>query len=546
MNLDKNMNKKVFLNKYICHVLESVLYDLFPKKLKIINKEIFEDKFYIDFNNEIEISSYDFAEIEKKIKAKIVPENKHLNEFFVKENVNFFILKYFKLLSLSSSQYNKNDEQSINLKRIYGKAFKSKKDLKIFIFEQEKEKTQDHRFLNKKLNYFMFSDLVGAGLPILLEKAVIVKNLIREEIHHLENFHNYRRVETPVLATRKIYEISGHLKNYSKTMFPTIKLDHEDLILRPMTCPHHCQIFDSKIISYNDLPFRICEDANLFRYEYSGGLKGIERVRSMVLADSHVFISNNLLKNELKNIISMIKNFLFNFNIEIDYYRLSISDKNKSKFKNNNLLQKEAEEILVDVLTEMNIPYELGVGEAAFYGPKIDIQIKTKLNTDITISTVQLDYILPEKFNLNYIDDNNQKIHPILIHHGIIGTYERFISILLEQSQGLLPLWLAPIQIAIIPINNDIHLMACQEINEIFLKNGFRTKLYGSDDRFNKKIFLAQNELINYFLILGDRNIKSETISIRTCKNKKTTDYKIFDLINILKREIINKGKNVD
>ncbi|MGL5643330.1 MAG: threonine--tRNA ligase, partial [Metamycoplasmataceae bacterium] len=347
---------------------------------------------------------------------------------------------------------------------IYGTAWESKKELDKFLQILAERKERDHRKIGKELNLFTFDKLSGQGFPIWLEDGMRIKRRIEKTILELDDKYGFDEVLTPIVGEKELYVKSGHWEHYKDDMFAPIVADAENLILRPMTCPHHILIYSSSRRSYRELPIRYSEQSNLFRHEKSGALTGMERVRSMQLTEGHIFARRDQIISEFKRNFALISEALNIFNIEIDYVSLSIRDpENKEKYFDDDTMWENAEKDLVKVLQELNINYVEMKGEAAFYGPKIDIQIKTALGHEITMSTLQLDFLLPRRFDLHYINDAGEFEIPVLIHRGLIGTYERFLAILLEQTKGNLPFWLAPRQVVIIPVDT-IHKEFAEEI----------------------------------------------------------------------------------
>ncbi|AHF61109.1 hypothetical protein P344_04155 [Spiroplasma mirum ATCC 29335] len=428
--------------------------------------------------------------------------------------VNTKYVKAYKILSLAGA-YWQDDSKNKMLQRIYGSAHLSKELFSEFLVMLAERKERDHRKIGKDLEIFTFDKLVGPGLPIWLPNGMSLKRAIQDFIREKEWEYDFIEVDTPVIGTSEMYKISGHWDHYKENMFPPMVQDHEVSVLRPMSCPHHIAIYNSKPRSYRELPLRLAEHAIMHRYESSGSLTGLERVRMMQLTDSHIFVRNDQIKEEFKRCFKLINETLTAFNIEVDYYSLSLRDVNdKEKYYDDDEMWDHAERMLQEALDELKIKYVPMPGEAAFYGPKLDIQIKTALNHEITVSTLQFDFLLPQKFNLSYIDQNGEKATPTIIHRGLIGTYERFIAILLEQTKGVLPLWLAPRQIAIIPVN-ETHFPYAQEIYQKLKTLKLRTFIDFRDERLSYKIRDAQVSKIPYQLVLGDNEMNDNTITYR-------------------------------
>lgn len=451
-------------------------------------------------------------------------------------------IKHFQLTSVTGA-YWLGDDKNKQLQRISGICDWEAAALVAKMAEIEKRKNYDHRVLGKKLNIFMFSDEVGKGLPIFLPNGMTIKKALQSYLREQEFKWDYQEVSTPVLGSVSLYQKSGHWDHYQENMFDPIEKDHERMVLRPMTCPHHCMIYQSVPRSYRDLPLRLSEHALLFRYESSGALTGLERVRSMELTDSHIFVRPDQIKEEFKRCYHLITEVLQTLKIKIAYFSLSLRDPNdKEKYYNDDQMWDQAEDQLRTVLNELKIDYQEMVGEAAFYGPKFDIQIKTPLGHEITISTIQFDFLLPKKFNLTYIDNKNREMSPVIIHRGLIGTYERFIATLLEQTQGVFPLWLAPKQVAILPINDSEPIVKyCQEILDTLKGQDIRAEIV-TEDTLGKRIRLVHEDKIPYVLIIGAREERAKLLtyhSYQTQKENKTVNKEEF--INLLTKEILEK-----
>lgn len=380
---------------------------------------------------------------------------------------------------------------------------------------------------------------------------MIIKKVLQEYLRQEEFKWEYQEVSTPILGSVGLYKTSGHWDHYQENMFTPIKKEEEELVLRPMTCPHHCMIYTSIPRSYKDLPLRLSEHALLYRYETSGALTGLERVRSMELTDAHIFARKDQIKSEFKRCYQLIAEVLKTLNIKIDYLSLSLRDPlDKEKYFKDDKMWNEAEHDLREVLNELKLEYKEMIGEAAFYGPKLDIQIKTALGHEITISTIQFDFLLPTKFNLTYtlpVPTNKDKIienKPVIIHRGLIGTYERFIATLLEQTGGALPLWLAPRQIAILPINETKPILAyANEIYQICKKNNIRAEIF-TEGMLGKKIREAQIQKIPYQIIIGEKELSSKNLSYVKYGAAKANlpPIAVEEFFKLLKSQIKNKN----
>ncbi|WKX02304.1 threonine--tRNA ligase [Candidatus Mycoplasma mahonii] len=440
-------------------------------------------------------------------------------------------IKHFKLLNLAGA-YWKGDSKNAQLTRIYGTAWETKEELRAYLQILQERKERDHRKIGKEMNIFTFNHLAGQGFPIWLEDGMIIKNNIQSYIRKLEGSYGFREVSTPAFGSKKLYEISGHWAHYQDDMFPVIELENEELVMRPMTCPHHVLIYGSKRRSYRDLPIRMSEQAQLYRYEKSGALTGLERVRSMVLTEGHVFARTDQIIDEFKNSYKLIMEALDKFNIEVDYISLSLRDpEDKEKYLDDDDMWNKAESDLVNVLKELKIVYIEKIGEAAFYGPKIDIQVKSALGHEITLSTLQLDFLLPKRFDISYIDKDENKVTPVLIHRGLIGTYERFIAILLEQTKGDLPFWLAPRQATIIPVSHELHQEYADNIYKKLVDEGIRVHMDDRNERVSKKIREAQTSKTKWQIVIGDEEVKNNTINIRAYGSNKQKAFSVDEFI---------------
>ncbi len=443
-------------------------------------------------------------------------------------------IKYFKVLSLAGS-YWRGDSNNEQLTRIYATAWETKTDLEEYLNLLIERKERDHRKLGKDMNLFLFDSLSGQGFPNWLEDGMKIRNRIMKEILLLDSKYGFNEVSTSIVGEKQLYVTSGHWDHYQEDMFKPIDCESEKLVLRPMTCPHHVLLYKSKRRSYRELPIRYSEQSPLFRYEKSGALTGMERVRSMLLTEGHLFVRKDQIVQEFKHCYKMISEALKIFDIKIDYVSLSLRDpKNKEKFFNDDKMWNQAENDLRNVLKELNVKYEEKIGEAAFYGPKIDIQIKTVLGHEITMSTLQLDFLLPKRFEIDFVNSNNELETPIIIHRGLIGTYERFLAILLEQTKGNLPFWLAPKQIVLIPVTNDKHLKFTEKLYDDLKNNNFYVEIDDRNERMNKKIREAQISKAKIQIVIGDEEIKSKKLSLRFYGETEVIKVESKDLIKYL------------
>ena len=454
---------------------------------------------------------------------------------------NVKLLKNFKLLKFSGAYY-KGDSKNKMLQRVYGVCFDTPEALEKHLAELEDAKARDHRKLGKDLGIFMFSDLVGKGLPMWLPNGFIVRRSLVDYIMDKEISLGYQHVMTPSLGNVELYKTSGHWDHYKDDMFPKMELDDEAYVLRPMNCPHHMMMFKNRLHSYRDLPIRIAEIANDFRYEASGAVCGIERTRAFTQNDSHIFCRPDQIESEVKGVIDLILDVYKDFGFKDFKFRLSLRDtKNVDKYFGNDELWEKSENALRTILKNTGHEYYEAEGEAAFYGPKIDVQVRSAIGHDETLSTVQLDYQLPERFELEYINEDNEKVRPVVIHRAILGSLDRFIAFLLEETKGYLPLWLAPHQVNIIPVNNNYHLEYAKEVEELLKKNGIRVNLDDREEKVGYKMREAIMSKYPYILVLGDNETQNNTITYRTSQSEEKVTLSLDEFVNKVKEEIEKK-----
>lgn len=426
-------------------------------------------------------------------------------------------IKVFKLLSLAGAYWRGNSDNKM-MQRVYGTAFFNQADLDEFLRLREEAKERDHRKLGKELDLFMVDPEIGSGLPFWLPKGATIRRVIERYIVDKEVSLGYEHVYTPIMADAKLYQQSGHWDHYQDDMFPPMDMgDGELLVLRPMNCPHHMKIFGKETRSYRDLPLRIAELGQMHRYEKSGALSGLQRVREMTLNDAHVFVRPDQIKEEFRRVINLISEVYKDFNITDYRFRLSLRDpENKEKYFDDDEMWKKAEGMLRETLDEMGVDYYEAIGEAAFYGPKLDVQVKTAIGLEETLSTVQLDFLLPEKFDLTYVGEDGQDIHrPVVIHRGVVSTMERFIAYLIEEYKGAFPTWLAPVQARIIPVSLEAHMEYAEQVKNQLQQAGMRVEIDTRNEKMGYKIRDAQTMKIPYQIIVGDNEIDSETINVR-------------------------------
>lgn len=447
-------------------------------------------------------------------------------------------LKNFKLIKHSGA-YWKNDAKNKMLQRIYGVCFDNKEDLEAYLKELEEAKERDHRKIGKDLEIFMTSPLVGAGMPLWLPNGSIVRKQLENYIYKKEQALGYDHVYTPCVGTKQLYVTSGHWDHYQKNMFPLMKVDDEEFVLRPMNCPHHMLVYKNKLHSYRDLPVRIGEFATDFRYEASGAVKGLERVRCMCQNDAHLFVTPEQIGEEFKRVVALILDVYKDFGIKDYKFRLSLRDKeDKEKYFDDDEMWDNAENKLREVLNELGVEYFEAKGEAAFYGPKLDVEVKPAVGPEVTLSTCQLDFLLPRRFELNYIDSNGEKQVPVVIHRAIFGTFDRFTAFIIEETKGAFPLWLAPSQIVIVPVNSEIHTDYAYKVKEALASEGFRVEVDARNEKLGYRIREAQLKKIPVEIVVGDGEIAEGSVNIRRFGVQGNTSMKLEDAIALFKDEV--------
>lgn len=518
---------------------------------------VIEGGFYYDFDMEESLSSDDFEKIEKTMKQivnenypierKVVSRNEAkaffsedpyklelINAIPEDENVTLYTqgeftdlcrgvhvpstskIKEFKLLSTAGA-YWRGDSNNKMLQRIYGTAFFDKKDLKAHLQMLEERKERDHRKIGKELELFSNNPLVGAGLPLWLPNGATIRREIERYIVDKEVSMGYDHVYTPVMANVDLYKTSGHWDHYQEDMFPTMKLDeHEEMVLRPMNCPHHMMIYANKPHSYRELPIRIAELGTMHRYEASGAVSGLQRVRGMTLNDAHIFVRPDQIKEEFKRVVNLIIDVYKDFNFENYSFRLSYRDpEDKEKYFDDDEMWNRAESMLKEAVDELGLDYEEAIGEAAFYGPKLDVQVQTTMGKEETLSTAQLDFLLPQKFDLTYIGNDGEQHRPVVIHRGVVSTMERFVAFLTEETKGAFPTWLAPKQVEIIPVNVDLHYDYARLIQDELKSQGVRVEIDDRNEKMGYKIREAQMQKIPYQLVVGDKEVENSEVNVR-------------------------------
>ncbi len=434
-------------------------------------------------------------------------------------------LKYFKLLKFSGAYY-KGDSKNKMLQRIYGVCFKTEEDLNNHLAELAEAAERDHRKLGKELGIFMLSDLVGKGLPLWLPNGYTLWRTLQNYITDKEVLHGYKHVHTPDLGSVDLYKTSGHWEHYKDDMFPAMESENETYVLRPMNCPHHMVIYGNELHSYRDLPIRIAEIANDFRFEAAGAVKGIERARCFTQNDSHIFCTKEQIETEFKGVLDLILEVYKDFGFTNYKCRLSLrdpEDKNDKYFKDDDMWN-TAEDALRKVLDDIGIMYTPAIGEAAFYGPKLDVLVKPAVGPEVALSTIQLDFLLPRRFELSYINENGERETPVVIHRAILGSLDRFIAFLLEETKGVFPLWLAPVQVNIIPVSNEHHLDYCMQIKNALQSIGVRVEVDSRNEKLGYKMRESQMRKIPHTIVIGDNEVNNNSVNYRLYSKKEANE----------------------
>jgi len=530
---------------------------LTPEDLEDIEREM---KRIIDANlpiERIEVSRDEainmFKDIGDDLKIELIADIPEDEQVTIYKQGEFFDLcrgvhvpstskiKVFKLLNISGA-YWRGDSNNKQLQRIYGTVFEKQGQLDEYLQLLQERKERDHRKLGKELEIFTISQKVGQGLPMWLPKGATIRRIIERYIVDLEEKLGYDHVYTPVLGSTELYKTSGHLDHYEDDMFPSMEMDNEELILRPMNCPHHMMIYKNELYSYRNLPVRIAELGMMHRYEMSGALAGLQRVRAMTLNDAHIFARPNQLKEEFIRVVELIREVYKDFGIDDFYFRLSYRDpEDKEKYIDNDEMWDMAEAMLKETLDEMNLEYVEAIGEAAFYGPKLDVQVKTALGHDETLSTVQLDYQAAENFDLTYIGEDGKNHRPVIIHRGVVGTMERFVAFLIEEYKGVFPVWLAPVQTKIIPVSLDAHGEEAEKLADTLRREGIRVEIDQREEKIGYKIREAQTQKIPFAIVLGDKEIEANTVNVRRYGEQDTQTLSVEEFVSLIKEEIANK-----
>ena len=538
------------------HLLAAAVLELYPNVKLGIGPPI-ENGFFYEFVREEPFTQDDLGKIEAKmheLAAKDVPNQRKLIakreaiELYRKSNQEFkcelveekaiepmvsfyttgkFIdfcrgphipstgrIKAFKLMNVSGA-YWKGKEGNPQMQRIYGACFVDQKELDEYLHKLEEAKRRDHRRIGKELGLFTVSDQVGSGLPLWLPKGATIRRVLEDYILEKERRAGYQHVYTPDLAKVDLYVRSGHWAHYHEDMFPPMDLETEQLVLRPMNCPHHILVYESKKHSYRDLPVRIAELGTMYRYERSGVLSGLSRVRCMTLNDAHIFCTPEQIKEEFAGVMRLVEQAYRDLGITQYSYRLSLRDKSRSdKYVNNDQMWDLAEDMLREAMNSLGLPYTEAPGEAAFYGPKLDIQLADVMGHQETYSTIQIDFHLPNQFELGYVGADGQEHRPVMIHRGVISTMERMVSYLIELYAGAFPAWLAPVQAVVLPITERQNQYA-REVHNKLLDAGVRVELDDRNEKLQAKIRDAQLQKVPYMLVIGGKEAEAGTVSVR-------------------------------
>lgn len=562
------------------HLMAQAMKRLYPG-IKFGVGPAIETGFYYDTDQDKQIAEEDLPAIEAEM-AKIVKENYPIerrevtraeaNEIFADDEYKLEIIadlpedetltvysqgeftdlcrgihvpstgyiKEFKLLSVAGAYWRGNSDNKM-MQRVYGTAFFEKRDLKEFIKQREEAKERDHRKLGKELDIFMVNPEVGSGLPFWLPKGATVRRIIERYIVDKEESLGYEHVYTPIMADVEFYKTSGHWDHYHEDMYPPMDMgDGEQLVLRPMNCPHHMMVYKNDIHSYREFPIRIAELGMMHRYEKSGALSGLQRVREMTLNDAHIFVRPDQIKEEFTRVLQLIKQVYDDFNITDYRFRLSYRDpENTDKYFDDDEMWEKAQAMLKETMDDLGLEYFEAIGEAAFYGPKLDVQMKTALGNEETMSTVQLDFLLPERFDLTYVGQDGQDTHrPVVIHRGVVSTMERFVAYLIEEYKGAFPTWLAPVQAKLIPVNDDAHGDHVEEIRRRMKAAGMRVEVDNRNEKMGYKIREAQTLKIPYQLVFGDNEIAENTVTVRRYGSKETLSMPFDEFLAQLEQDI--------
>ena len=554
---DEDKDSLYVLRHTCAHVLAQALRRLYGKDVHFGVGPAIDGGFYYDFDAEYKVSEEDFKAIEKEVK-KIISENytiegrevskeealeifkedpykvELINDLPADEVITVYTqgdftdlcrgghvsatskIKEFKLLSVAGAYWRGNSDNKM-LQRIYGTAYFTKDHMEQHLVRLQEARERDHRKLGKELGIFTTSQKVGAGLPLWLPNGATIRRTIERYIVDKEVELGYDHVYTPIMGSKDLYITSGHWDHYQEDMFPPMEMDHETMVLRPMNCPHHMMVYKNERHSYRELPIRIAELGMMHRYESSGAVSGLQRVRGMTLNDAHIFVRPDQLKDEFKLTVGLIEEAYKDLGITNFSYRLSYRDpENTEKYFDDDVMWNNAQQMLKETADELGLDYVEAEGEAAFYGPKLDVQVETAIGKQETLSTIQLDFLLPERFELEYIGEDGKAHRPVVIHRGIVSTMERMVAFLLEEYKGDLPTWLAPNQVRIIPVNNDYHYDYSKKIMQELKKAGVKVAIDDRDEKLGYKIREAANKKIPYTLVIGDKEVENKGVNVRT------------------------------
>ena len=581
LTFDDEDGKKAYWHT-TAHIMAQAVKRLYGESVKLTIGPSIENGFYYDFDVEKPISENDFEKIEEEMK-KIIKEDLPLERYtlsrteaieFMKEldepykvelieelpegeEISFYKqgdftdlcagphlmstgkIKAIKLLSTSGAYWRGNENNKM-LQRIYGISFPKASQVEEYLQMLEEAKQRDHRKIGKELELFMTHPLIGSGLPMYLPNGAVVRKLLERYIQDKETAMGYQHVYTPSLANVDLYKTSGHWDHYKEDMFPVMKIDTEELVLRPMNCPHHMLVYKNKIHSYRDLPIRIGELAHDFRFEDSGSVCGLERVREMCQNDAHLFVRPDQIKEEVARVVQLILAVYKDFGFKDYRFRLSLRDKNdKHKYFDDDEMWEKAESQLREILVELGLNFYEAEGEAAFYGPKLDVQLKSAVGHDVTVSTCQLDFLLPERFELEYIGQDGEKHRPVVIHRAILGTFDRFMCFLIEETKGAFPLWLAPTQVKVLTIS-DKQIDYAKKVEEVLQEKCIRVSVDDRSEKIGYKIREAQLQKVPYMLVIGDKEIEANAVGVRSRTDGDIGQMKLDEFVDKIVDEVKN------
>lgn len=564
------------------HLMAQAVQSLFPGTQVTIGPTI-EDGFYYDFKREksfapeeiekIEARMRELATLDLKVTREEMPREKAIELFrrlgeeykveilrdIPEETVSLYhqgdwidlcrgphvsstgVIRAFKLTGVAGA-YWRGDEKNEMLQRIYGTSWATEEALREHLRLLEEAKKRDHRRLGKELGLFMVSDAIGPGLPLWLPKGAMVRSILERYIVDLERSLGYQHVYTPQLARVELYQRSGHWDHFKDNMYPPMLFeDKEELVLRPMNCPHHIMMYQHELHSYRDLPLRIAELGTMYRYERSGVLSGLSRVRAMTLNDAHIFCTPEQIQSEAVGVLRLIEQVYKDFGFTDYWHRLSLRDpKDRAKFVDSDAMWDNAERCLRQALSEVGVAYREALGEAAYYGPKIDVQLNDVLGHSETVSTVQLDFYLPERFGLEYVDTDGQRKRPVMIHRGVVSTMERMMAFLIEHYAGNFPLWLAPVQVKVMTVTDQQKEYA-QKVFEDLTRGGWRAELDDRNEKLGYKIRQVQGERVPYAVVIGDREVRDQTVSPRRRGGEQLKPMSLKEFNDLLRLEVANK-----